>query len=292
MSVNAASLASAAANLSAKAAGESKPSDAQAAARQFEALFVKQLLSQVKISGGLGGAQSGAQSDMINSMWRDQISKQISQSGGGLGLSQVIASQLDGSADSRFDASRPLVDLRTQANAGFGLNAQPNYLSDPPAFTDADEFVTALKPHIEQAANELGVSPRVLLAQAALETGWGRHMPVDSDGRASYNLFGIKADASWKGAVALGQTQEYDGQRMVSTEDGFRRYDSYAQSVRDYVDFIRSQPRYAAALNHGGDDKNFVQGLKSGGYATDPQYVDKVFDVARGETLSQHWDAI
>ena len=235
MSVNAASLASAAANLSAKAAGDSKPSDAQAAARQFEALFVKQLLSQVKISGGLGGAQSGAQSDMINSMWRDQISKQISQSGGGLGLSQVIASQLDGSADTRFDASRPLVDLRTQANAGFGLNAQPNYLSDPPAFADADEFVTALKPHIEQAANELGVSPRVLLAQAALETGWGRHMPVDSDGRASYNLFGIKADASWQGAVALGQTQEYDGQRMVSTEDGFRRYDSYAQSVRDYV---------------------------------------------------------
>ena len=292
MSVNAASLASATANLNAKAAGDSKPTDAQAAARQFEALFVKQLLSQVKISGGLGGAQSGAQSDMLNSMWRDQISKQISESGGGLGLSKVIAGQLDGSADTRFDASRPLVDLRAVANAGFGLNAQSNYLSDPPAFSDADEFVTALKPHIEQAANELGVSPRVLLAQAALETGWGRHMPVDSDGRASYNLFGIKADASWQGAVARGQTQEYDGQRMVSTEDGFRRYDSYAQSVRDYVDFIRSQPRYAAALNHGGDDKNFVQGLKSGGYATDPQYVEKIFDVARGETLSQHWDAI
>lgn len=292
MSVNAASLASATANLTGAATGDKKPSDAQAAARQFEALFVKQLLSQVKISGGLGGAQGGARGDMLDSMWRDQISKQITESGAGLGLSKMIASQLDGSADPRFDASRPLVDLRSVADAGFGLNSQPNYFSDSPKFADVDEFVSTLKPHIEQAANELGVSPQVLLAQAALETGWGQHMPVGSDGRTSYNLFGIKADASWQGAVAIGQTQEYDGQRMVSTEDGFRRYDSYAQSVRDYVDFIRSQPRYAAALNHGGDDKNFVQGLKSGGYATDPQYVEKVFDVARGQTLSHHWNAI
>ncbi len=292
MGVNATNLSNAGVNLTSAAASDNKTTDAQAAARQFEALFVKQLLSQVKISGGLAGAQGGAQSDMLDSMWRDQISKQITESGGGLGLSEVIAKQLDGSADTRFDASRPLVDLRTVAASGFGLNAQTNYLSDPPAFSDADEFVSTLKPHIEQAASELGVSPQVLLAQAALETGWGQHMPVGSDGRASYNLFGIKADTSWKGAVAVGQTQEYDGQRMVSTEDGFRRYDSYAQSVRDYVDFIRSQPRYAAALNHGGDDKNFVQGLKSGGYATDPQYVEKVFDVARGDTLRHHWDAI
>ncbi len=270
---------------------DAKASDAEKAARQFEALFVKQLLSQVKISGGLGG-ESNARGDMLDSMWRDQISRQITESGQGLGLSSMIARQLGGESDARFAESRPLIDLQNARSAGFGLNVARNYLSDPPGFSSPEEFVQAIKPHIQQAADELGVSPRVLLAQAALETGWGQHMPVDGDGRPSYNLFGIKADTSWKGAVAVGQTQEFDGQRMVSTEDGFRRYDSYAQSVRDYVDFIRSQPRYSQAVNHGGSDENFVQGLKSGGYATDPQYVDKVFGVARGETLSKHWNAI
>ena len=291
MSVNAAKLATAGAQLNAAAADQNKPSDAQAAARQFEALFVKQLLSQVKISGGLGGGDN-ARSDMLDSMWRDQISRQISESGQGLGLSAMIARQLGGGEDGRFAASRPLVDLRASGSSGFGLSAAQNYLSDPPAFSRAEDFVRTVKPHIQQAASQLGVSPQVLLAQAALETGWGQHMPVDDSGRPSYNLFGIKADASWQGAVATGSTREFDGQRMVATEDGFRRYDSYAQSVQDYVNFIRSQPRYAQALAHGGNDENFVQGLKSGGYATDPQYVEKIFDVARGETLGKHWNAI
>lgn len=281
-------------NLPNNGSSQASDSDAMKAARQFEALFVKQLLAEVKISGGLGG-QDSARSDFVDSMWRDQISKHMSQQGQGLGLAQVIARQLDGGAA----AQRPDGGLKMAAGVGSasapvspGLRLYQNLLPEPPGFSDAGEFVRTLKPHIENAAAQLGVSPRVLMAQAALETGWGQHMPNDGQGRSSHNLFGIKADAGWRGEIAQARTQEYDGQTMQSQRDGFRAYAGVAHSVADYVQFLQSNPRYQQALQHGGSDKNFVQGLKSAGYATDPQYVEKVFDVAEGETLARHWNAI
>ena len=270
-------------------------SQSMKAARQFEALFVKQLLSQINLGGG-----EGAQADFVNSMWRDQLSSQISQSG--LGLAEVIVGQLDGTAKTAFSqraggglefradlfATAPVDQAKTSQASG-GLRLYQNLLPDPPSFSDAEQFINTLKPHIEQAAQALGVSPRVLMAQAALETGWGKHLPQGEQGQASHNLFGIKADASWRGEAVTAATHEFDGEKLAPTRDGFRRYASYADSVADYVDFLRAQPRYKNALNHGGDDKNFIQGLKSAGYATDPQYVDKVFEVADSPRLAALW---
>lgn len=278
-----------------KPAASGQDSDALKAARQFEALFVKQLLSEVKISGGMGG-QDSARSDFVDSMWRDQISKHLSSQGQGLGLAQVIAGQLQGKPATTARADGGLEfrsDLRASTTpASPGLQMYQNLLPDAPRFSDAGEFVKTLKPYMEKAAQELGVSPKILLAQAALETGWGQHMPSDRSGQPSNNLFGIKASPAWQGASVSSPTHEFDGQAMQPVQDDFRAYSGVQHSVADYVQFLKSNPRYSQALQHGGSDKNFVQGLKSAGYATDPQYVEKVFDVAGSPTLNRYWDAI
>lgn len=258
-------------------------------ARQFEALFVKQLMSEIKVGAGLGG-EDNAQSDFVNSMWSDQLSKQV-VAGGGLGLGDLLARQLGGQGgpaqDGRFKPSGPLSFSNTRRSDLHAL-----YTTPVESFESREDFVQALKPHLEQAARELGVSPRVLAAQAALETGWGQHLPAGERGHSSNNLFGIKADTAWQGAAGRNRTQEYvDGEFRGETAS-FRSYASFAQSVRDYVDFLKTNPRYQQALDHGGSDENFVRGLKSAGYATDPQYVDKVLGLSRGPTLTRTWNDV
>ncbi len=254
-------------------------------ARQFEALFIKQLLSEVKVAGSLGGGEN-AQSDYINSMWRDRISQQMSQ-GEGLGLAAMLSQQLGGEAAQPPARNRPvpLVDLNAR-----GAALYRDYGRESERFGSRQDFVSQLRPLLEQAADELGISPRVLLAQAALETGWGRHLPQAADGSSSRNLFGIKADAGWSGETVNSPTREFINGREEALSDGFRRYASFAESVRDYVDFLRSNPRYQQALAHGGSDENFLRGLKSAGYATDPEYVDKVIGVAHSPAMSRYWN--
>lgn len=266
-------------------------SDALKAARQFEAILIKQLLANVKLSGGDGGPQA----DFVDSMWRDQISTQMSKQG--LGLAAVIAQQLNpqsttggsGSKGLEF-GSMPAPVTPVQRTPGPGLKLYENLLPDPPKFNSPEEFVQNLKPYINKAAAELGVSPQVIMAQAALETGWGKHMPANGS-ETSRNLFGIKADRSWHGPRMQSATQEFDGRQMNVEQAGFRQYGSFADSIKDYVDFLRTQPRYTEALNHGGSDEKFVQGLKSAGYATDPQYVDKILEIAESPRLNELWSA-
>ena len=139
-----------------------------------------------------------------------------------------------------------------------------------------ENFVRELLPHARQAADELGTKPEVLIAQAALETGWGQHMIRSQDGTNSFNLFGIKADAGWQGARALTDTVEYRDGLMRRERAPFRAYDSLADSFSDYVDFLKSNPRYREALNQGDDAPAFARALSEAGYATDPDYSNKI----------------
>src|SRR5690606_28797133 len=145
---------------------------------------------------------------------------------------------------------------------------------------DAQEFVRTIRPAASAAARDLGVDPDVVIAHAALETGWGRSMPMGADGRPSFNLFGIKAGSSWQGAVSASATQEFAEGRMQQTRADFRAYDSPEQSRRESAGLLKSSPRYAEALNTGGDAAAFARGLARGGYATDPDYVTKLTAVA------------
>lgn len=148
------------------------------------------------------------------------------------------------------------------------------------------EFVDAVRPHAEAAAAELGVPARVLIAQAALETGWGRKAIRRDDGASSFNLFGIKADRRWQGEDVQRTTTEYRNGQAGREAARFRAYDSVGESFADYVRFLKSNPRYAEALRHDGSEQRFVGGLQRAGYATDPDYAQKIMRVAYGRTMN------
>jgi flagellar protein FlgJ len=161
-------------------------------------------------------------------------------------------------------------------------NAAAN--GEAPKFTtpsSPEEFVQQLWPCAEEAGRELGIDPKNLLAQAALETGWGKSLPCDANGNPSYNFFGIKAGGDWQGGSVSVKTLEFEGGVPVPRQAKFRAYDSAADSFRDYVSVLRDNPRYAAALNTGKDSKAFATALQKGGYATDPAYAQKIASIAQ-----------
>ncbi|WP_434027925.1 flagellar assembly peptidoglycan hydrolase FlgJ [[Pseudomonas] boreopolis] len=160
--------------------------------------------------------------------------------------------------------------------------------TDPSAFPagSPEHFVARIWPHARRAAKELGVDPRALVAQAALETGWGRRGIRDSAGNSANNLFGIKA-TGWQGARVSTSTHEYvNGERRAERAD-FRAYRSPAESFDDYVRLLKSNPRYQQALNAGDDVRRFASELQRAGYATDPAYARKIYAIANGPTLDR-----
>ncbi len=154
------------------------------------------------------------------------------------------------------------------------------------------EFVQSLLPHAQAAAERLGVSVRALLAHAALETGWGKHLPTQGDGSSSFNLFGIKAGSSWSGERVRVPTLEVENGVTVRRREAFRVYDSPSDSFMDYAKLIGENPRYAAALGHGEDVRGFARALQSAGYATDPDYARKLAQVADSAPMREAMAAI
>jgi flagellar protein FlgJ len=148
------------------------------------------------------------------------------------------------------------------------------------------EFIRNLLPQAEAAAKELGISAKTLVAQAALETGWGKHQIKNADGTPSYNFFGIKAHGQWNGASVSKTTQEYSGGTAHAEVAAFRSYSSPAEAFNDYVKFIKSNPRYANALQHGGDGHRYAEGLQRAGYATDPAYAQKIGKISSGPLMT------
>nr|WP_086941125.1 flagellar assembly peptidoglycan hydrolase FlgJ [Thaumasiovibrio occultus] len=145
-------------------------------------------------------------------------------------------------------------------------------------FSSPDDFVTRMRPFAERAARSLGTDPAVLIAQAALETGWGQKVITNARG-SSHNLFNIKAHNSWDGERMATRTLEfYDGIPVQETA-AFRSYNGFQQSFDDYVRFLQTNPRYSDALTQAGEPEAFIQGLHQAGYATDPSYSEKVISV-------------
>jgi len=146
-------------------------------------------------------------------------------------------------------------------------------------------FVAQVWPHAQAAAAELGVDPRMLVAQAALETGWGRSVMRGADGQPSHNVFGIKATGGWQGSEVKQSTFEFRDGVMQRERAAFRAYGSVAESFADYVRLVRDNPRYSEALQAGADGPRFADALARAGYATDPQYAAKLKAIADGPTL-------
>jgi len=285
-----------------------------AVAKQFEALFTQMMLKSMRAASdsfgnALGDSDAGK---AYRDLFDQQLSVSLAQGGKGLGIAQMLIRQLGGTAAPTPAGTGATIGMLggTGAPATTSTADGPDGIGDPTQLPgtpdqfqrrlanvveagreigrsamkwlpqDAQEFVRALAPYAEAAAQKLGLSVRTVLAQAALETQWGKHMPRNADGSTSFNLFGIKAGGSWNGSKVSVPTLEYEGGVAVRKHAQFRAYDSPAQSFRDYANLIASNPRYAAARGHGDDVRGFASALVRGGYATDPSYAEKISAVA------------
>ncbi len=265
-----------------------------AAARQFESIFTNMMLKSMR------DANSGFKSEMFNSqnedfyrqMLDEQMTSELSSSGS-LGLADMIVAQLSasekpqaGGEDAFQEAMRRVEHAReNRANrVEEPVTAQETATTaatapvQPTNFDSPKSFVSSLKPYADKAAKALGVDASLLIAQAALETGWGQKVVKNARG-SSNNLFNIKADRSWQGDKVATQTLEYHQNTPVMEKAAFRSYNTYQDSFNDYVRFLERNPRYTTALQHQGNDEQFIRGIHQAGYATDPQYADKVLRV-------------
>lgn len=159
------------------------------------------------------------------------------------------------------------------------------------AFSSADEFVNTMLPMAKEAADRIGVDPRYLVAQAALETGWGKSVMRAQDGSSSHNLFGIKASGNWKGDSARAITSEFRNGQMVKETAEFRSYASYKDSFHDLVTLLQSNNRYQDVLKSADNPEQFVRELQKAGYATDPDYASKISQIAKQMTSYQNYAA-
>lgn len=240
------------------------PKTLREVSRQFESLFTKMMLESMR-SASMGDPMFGSdQADMYQGMMDDQMAVHLS-SGRGIGLADMLFRQLQagvsGKAGAGPDVTTPGKDVARRVTP-----------------EQRREFIDQLLPHATAAAHELGVDPRAIVAQAALETGWGTHLPADAQGD-SHNYFGIKATGGWKGPSVAADTTEFTAGAADTERAQFRAYGSVAENVADYVRVLRDNPRYAAALGTGSDVGAFANALQRGGYATDPEYASKLLSV-------------
>ena len=207
---------------------------------------------------------------------------------------EVTAANTQAAQASQAGTAQPLVDVDWKPATAFaapqdapltvnGVEATAPSAPSKTRFSSPAEFIATMLPMAEKAAKRLGVEPRFLVAQAALETGWGKSIIKQKDGTNSHNLFGIKA-TGWDGASAKVTTTEYVNGKATKEVAGFRAYDSFEHSFNDYVRLLENNDRYKPALqvaSASGNSERFVNELQRAGYATDPQYARKINQIAR-----------
>jgi flagellar protein FlgJ len=242
------------------------------AAKQFEALFMQELLKSMRsttLSSGMldnQGTQLGT--DMLDTQFAGKMTGMPG------GLSEAIIKQLErqmgltpGPIPQVASANNTLVPLDR-------LN-KPTRLPEK----GAAGFVQQHTPAAQAAEAATGIPASFMISQAALETGWGRKEIRHADGASANNLFGIKAGGSWTGPVAEVTTTEYVNGQPRKVVAKFRAYSSHAESFADYAKLMKDSPRYQQVLAKGGSAQGFAQGLQRAGYATDPAYADKLSKV-------------
>lgn len=249
-------------------AGKDSPAAIKEAAKQFESLFMRELIKSMREATMKSGLLDSAQGDLANDMLDQQLSVQMSGRPGG--LSDVIAQQL----------SRQM-GVSEQAGSTVGRAASKAAIQPAPGASAAPtasqtSFVQRFNQVAAKVEQSSGIPAGFMLGQAGHETGWGRREIMNADGSTSFNLFGIKAGPGWKGKVAEVTTTEYVDGVPRKTVAKFRAYNSYEESFRDYARLINESPRYAQVRQQTGSVHAFASGLQRAGYATDPAYASKL----------------
>jgi len=290
-------------------ARENSVGASKSVAQQFESLFIQQMLATMRSAATFDESSHNSYLDNYQEMHDKQLALTMAKQGG-FGLAKFILQQMPGGQkdsgkggenlplhnwqevkpattitkvpDTGYQAQNPAV-LVNQFNPG-DINVGQ---SDGAEVKRPSAFIGEILPGAKKASKLLGVSAEVLVAQSALETGWGKHVMTRADGSSAFNLFGIKADSRWQGATVTKPTLEFRDGVMQTEVARFRAYDSPDESIADYVDFIQSSPRYENALKHSGSDESYLRGLQKAGYATDPDYANKILSIVQGEHLQK-----
>jgi flagellar protein FlgJ len=296
---------------------ESQDKALRAAAEQFESIFTQMLFKSMRNANSSfkSDMMSSDNQQFFEQMRDDQMSTELSKKGS-LGLADMIVAQLGASLnqeppvhngknleqDARMAMRKAATDetLRLPVDYSYPKGSEAKQASQvespvitqlekalaarpvqqPQKFDSPQQFVETMKPYAEKAAKALGVDSNVLIAQAALETGWGKKV-IQNSVDSSHNLFNIKADRSWQGDKIAKNTLEYHDNIAVSENAAFRSYDNYEESFSDFVRFLNQNPRYERALQQTQSSESFIKGIHSAGYATDPNYSSKVMSVMK-----------
>ena len=239
------------------------------AAKQFEALFMNEMVKSMRAATPTLGDMDNAGATLGTEMLDQQYASKLTGMKGG--LSEAIMRQLE----RQMGLTPGPIPARGSANnTPEPLAAQPAPTRIPQA--GAAGFVQQHSEAARQAEAATGIPATFMVSQAALETGWGRKEIRHSDGAPAFNLFGIKAGDSWKGPVAEVRTTEFVNGQPQKVTAKFRAYASYAESFADYAKLMKNNPRYANVVAKGDTAVGFAQSLQRAGYATDPEYADKL----------------
>jgi peptidoglycan hydrolase FlgJ len=261
------------------------PATIKAVSEQVEALFLQMMLKSMRdASDAEGGETTSNETSMYQDMFDKQVALTLSKRQD-LGIARLFERQLGGKTAPNPSVTGASVPLRSGAARAEPDGRAPAAQSTAVTGEHAAQFVKAVLPTIQRAAQALGVNPLGMLAQAALETGWGQRMPRTADGNPSLNLFGIKAGDSWDGARAVADTMEVSGGVATPRRTAFRAYGSIEESVNDFANLLAASPRYREAIAAGGSAQGYVESIARSGYATDPEYGIKLNQVLNGGTL-------
>lgn len=286
------------------------------ASKQFEALFLQMMLKSMREASPQSGLLDSEQSRFYTEMLDQQRAQQLA--GNGLGLAEQLVQQLrsqpgmagepatgivrdgliagiprgtprplygalqldpaDTSAPPAVSRSEPIIRPATLSRAVSGAVSGGGRDTDSGRASHVESFVDRLQQPARAASRASGVPAELILAQAALETGWGRHEIATANGGNSHNLFGIKAGANWQGSTTEVRTTEYVDGQAQSRVERFRVYESFEAAFTDYAQLIGNNPRYAGVVS-APDAQQAARALQRGGYATDPAYADKLIAV-------------
>ena len=235
----------------------------KAAAQQFESVFLNMMLKSMREATPQEGMFDSEQTRMFTGMLDQQLAQNMASRG--VGLADIMVRQLRG-------------QMAEAGESGQGIGASSSIGALPSAYSEnaQQDFVSRMLPYAVQASQTSGIPRQLMLGQAALESGWGKREIRMADGGNSFNLFGIKASGDWNGKVAEVMTTEYKNGVAHKQIEKFRAYSSYAEAFQDYADLISGNPRYAGVMQRRGNIPGMVQALQDAGYATDPQYAEKL----------------
>jgi peptidoglycan hydrolase FlgJ len=252
-------------------------------AKQVEGMFVQMMLKSMRDTLPKDGIFSSDSTRMYTSMYDQQIAQEIGKHG--LGMADLIVKQMQpaqepdetaGTVPMKLDNSFIYSNLPSSQLEQMVRKAVPRLPVSPSSFpADSNDFIAQLAQPAQVASQQSGIPHHLILAQAALESGWGQRQILTRDGKPSYNVFGIKAGGDWKGETTDIMTTEYEGGVAKKVRATFRVYGSYMEALSDYVKLLSNNPRYAAVANAATPEQG-ARALQAAGYATDPKYAQKL----------------